>query len=253
MSALFRVICSNLASALHGTRHECATVLKKMQRTKHRHQHISRSLFAIGLSLSALGLTHCSSDDSAEGAGGQSGSAGAPAKGGAGAGTGGDGAAGASSGGAGGEASSRFEQFFAGEFVRKVIATPNATEYFVLLERAGVLHVDYGHPRRRLVKVSEPGEVQPWIATLPWSSPGSDVSLLDFALHPSGESTALFASTAGYHLVRIDSDGQVISETPLSDPEIPLDAPSCRRRLRALRSRRTHATPVGCRPSVSKS
>lgn len=128
--------------------------------------------------------------------------------------------------GAGGEAASPLERFFAGEFVKKVVPSGSDDGYFVLLEKAGVLHVDYGMPRRRLVKVDAAGHARPWIATLPWMTPSDDISLLDFARHPSGQVTALFASVAGYHLVRIAEDGELISETALSDPKIALDPPS---------------------------
>lgn len=141
------------------------------------------------------------------------------------------GAGGASAGagneaGAGGDSGSDVERIFVGEFVKKVLPTVNADGYFVLLERAGVLHVDYGMPRRRLVKVNARGDLLPWIATLPWMNPSNDISLLDFALHPSGEVTALFASVAGYHLVRIHASGELISETAMSDPKIRLDSPA---------------------------
>ena len=128
--------------------------------------------------------------------------------------------------GAGGETASPLERFFARAFVKKVVPGGGGDDYFVLLERAGLLQVDYGSPRRRLVKVTSAGEVLPWISTLPWPNPSDDISLLDFALHPSGEITALFASVAGYHLVRIAPNGEVISETALSDPKIALDPPA---------------------------
>lgn len=205
----------------------------------------SRALLGIGLSLAALGLTQCDSSDASGHAGGASGSdagssfggssAGEPGSGGAaphgGAASGGSlpvaGAGGASAGaageaGTGGEAGVPWTQFFSGEFARKAVAS-RAGAAFALLEKTGVLHVDYGSPRRRLVKVATGGEVHPWLSTAPSES---DASLLDFALHPSGEITALFASSAGYRLVRLNANGEVVNETAISDPQIGLDAPA---------------------------
>jgi hypothetical protein len=101
--------------------------------------------------------------------------------------------------------------------VRK--ASPLADGLLVLIDTPLNLNVDWGFPKRILRAVDAAGAVRWQIAS------STDHELLDFAAHPSGDVTALFASVAGFHLVRLDAAGAVRSDLALVDAAIDTDPP----------------------------
>jgi hypothetical protein len=107
---------------------------------------------------------------------------------------------------------------FAGASARKVEAAPGG--FLVLLDPPQSLRVDWGFPRRELRKVDETGAVAWKLSSAP------DHELLDFAAHPSGEVTALFASNAGYRLTRLSPQGDPRGEQLLVDAAIDADVPA---------------------------
>jgi hypothetical protein len=54
-------------------------------------------------------------------------------------------------------------------------------------------------------------------------SPPPGFSLIDFARHPSGETTAILATARTVTLVRLDGSGMEVDESPLVDPLAPTD------------------------------
>ncbi len=98
-------------------------------------------------------------------------------------------------------------------------AHPLADGALVLIDPPLNLNVDWGHPRRELRAVDAGGHER-------WHlSSATDRELLDFAAHPSGEVTALFASAAGFRLVRLDAAGVVRADFALVDDAIDTDPP----------------------------
>lgn len=106
---------------------------------------------------------------------------------------------------------------FVGGSVRK--AVPLADGLLVLIDTPLNLNVDWGFPKRALQAMDAAGTVRWQIAS------STDHELLDFAAHPSGDVTALFASVAGFHLVRLDAAGAVRADFALVDAAIDTDPP----------------------------
>lgn len=71
---------------------------------------------------------------------------------------------------------------------------------------------DYTAPDRRLVLSSNGSTV-----TGQWQPPAG-WSLIDFAVHPSGQVTAVLASDTAIRLVRLTAQGAVLDQTDFSDP-----------------------------------
>lgn len=88
----------------------------------------------------------------------------------------------------------------------------------VVLETPVHLAMETG-PRRALVRIDARG-----VESTPLDSTG-DRALLDVAPHPSGETTALFASDAGFELVRLDATLAIVGTTPIIDGGIDADPP----------------------------
>jgi hypothetical protein len=108
---------------------------------------------------------------------------------------------------------------FEGGFVKKAFVRQGAG-YAVLLEPPLSLRVDFGLPRRELRFLDWHGAIQELVGSAP------ERELLDVAQHPSGAFSAIFASRQGYKLVRLSAAGEVLGETPISDPEIDRDLPA---------------------------
>src|SRR6185503_13108516 len=102
-----------------------------------------------------------------------------------------------------------------GGSVRK--AFPLADGVLVLIDVPLDLNLDWGFPKRELRAVDAAGNVLWHVATT------TDRELLDFAAHPSGEVSALFASVAGFRLVRIDAGGTVRADFPLVNDGVDTD------------------------------
>lgn len=84
---------------------------------------------------------------------------------------------------------------------------------------AETLHrlTDYSTPDRRLV-LSANGKAPDgqWVPPAGWS-------LIDFAVHPSGQLTAVMASQAAIRIVRLSSSGAVLGQTDFVDPAASTD------------------------------
>lgn len=106
---------------------------------------------------------------------------------------------------------------FEGGSVRK--ASPLADGALVLIDTPLNLNVDWGFPKRDLRSVDAAGNVRWHVAST------ADRELLDFAVHPSGEVTALFASAAGFRLVRLDLSGLVLGDLAIIDAAVDTDPP----------------------------
>lgn len=108
-----------------------------------------------------------------------------------------------------------------GVFVKEALAgrAEENGAFFVLLDKPLALAVDNGSPQRQLVYVLGEGGAR----RLTESSPTR--FLLDFALHPSGQVTVLFAAAEGYTLERLDADGRVLAVHTITDPQIDEDPP----------------------------
>lgn len=76
---------------------------------------------------------------------------------------------------------------------------------------------DYSMPDRRLV-LSANGTT----LSGQWQPP-ADWSLIDFAVHPSGQHTAVLASQTSIRLVRLSAQGTVLAETEFADAAAPAD------------------------------
>lgn len=101
--------------------------------------------------------------------------------------------------------------------VRK--AHPLADGLLVLIDVPLNLNVDWGYPKRDLRAVDAAGDVRWHLAS------SADRELLDFAAHPSGDVTALFASVAGFRLVRLDAAGRVLADFAIVDGAVDTDLP----------------------------
>jgi hypothetical protein len=106
---------------------------------------------------------------------------------------------------------------FDGGSVREVY--PLTDGALVLIDVPLNLNVDWGFPRRELRSVDAAGNMR-WHITST-----TDRELLDFAAHPSGDVTALFASVAGFRLVRLDAAGEVRADFALVDTAVDTDPP----------------------------
>ena len=106
---------------------------------------------------------------------------------------------------------------FEGGLVRK--AVPLADGALVLIDVPLNLNVDWGFPKRDLRAADGSGHVRWHVATTP------DRELLDFAAHPSGDVSALFASSAGFRVVRLDATGAVRADLALVDDGVDTDPP----------------------------
>ena len=73
-------------------------------------------------------------------------------------------------------------------------------------------------PDRRLVIRREGGS-----ASAAYAAP-EGWSLIDFAMHPSRDMTAVLASTTGIRLVRLDDQGRVLKQADFADPNAATDA-----------------------------
>jgi hypothetical protein len=103
--------------------------------------------------------------------------------------------------------------------VRKALPLPDTTT-LVLLDTPLNLNVDWGLPNRELRSVDAAGGVRWHVATTP------DHELLDFAAHPSGDVTALFATKAGFRLLRLDgAAGAVRADFAIADDAVDTDPP----------------------------
>lgn len=108
---------------------------------------------------------------------------------------------------------------FDGGFVRK--AFPRADGGFVVLVEPPMdLHVDQGFPRREVRWLGADGRED-----RPRRAPKTDEQLLDAAVHPSGAVSILFASDAGYRVVRLARDGFEWSHAVV-DPAVATDPPA---------------------------
>jgi hypothetical protein len=107
---------------------------------------------------------------------------------------------------------------FAAKFARKI--EPAGAGFLVLLDHPQSLSVDWGHPARELRRIAPSGFVAWGLAS------AADRELLDFAAHPSGDVTALFASGAGFRLVRLSAEGAIRGDEAVVDTEIDSDAPA---------------------------
>jgi hypothetical protein len=104
-------------------------------------------------------------------------------------------------------------------FVKKVSAATGRT-LLVLLERPLDFRVEFGFPRRELRWLTFDGELLARVGS------SDERALVDFAEHPSGNVSLLFASVQGYTLVRHDADGSFVAETSIEDPEVDRDPPA---------------------------
>lgn len=76
---------------------------------------------------------------------------------------------------------------------------------------------DYSMPDRRLVfSASGTALSGQWQPPAGWS-------LIDFAVHPSGQHTAVLASQSSIRLVRLSAQGMPLAETDFADPAAPAD------------------------------
>ncbi len=120
-------------------------------------------------------------------------------------------------GGDGGSPTAPIDLRFEGGSVRKAHSLADGA--LVLIDPPLNLNVDWGFPRRELRAVDSEGHER-------WHlSSATDRELLDFATHASGEVTALFASVAGFRLVRLDAAGAVHADFALVDAAIDTDLP----------------------------
>jgi hypothetical protein len=71
---------------------------------------------------------------------------------------------------------------------------------------------DYTAPERRLLFSANGKDV-----SAQWQPPAG-WSLIDFALHPSGQATAVLANASAIRLVRLNAQGGVLNETNFADP-----------------------------------
>jgi hypothetical protein len=104
-------------------------------------------------------------------------------------------------------------------FVKKASAVTGRA-LLVLIERPLDFRVAFGFPRRDLRWLTFDGNVIASVGT------SDERALLDFAEHPSGSVSVLFASATGYTLARYDRDGSAVAETTIHDPEIDRDPPA---------------------------
>lgn len=104
-----------------------------------------------------------------------------------------------------------------GRFARRVL--PTATGY-VALEEAPVPYRSstFGGPVDRRIRVARgaPGTEALYAPPAGWS-------LIDLALHPSGELSAVLANGREVRLVRLDLQARVLSSVPLADAAAPSD------------------------------
>ncbi len=92
----------------------------------------------------------------------------------------------------------------------------------LVVERPVHLHTRHGRPDRRILLFDSTGAPRGQVEAAP------SRTLLDVAVHPSGEGTVLEAGDDGYHLVRIDRAGARLREVLLVDPAIATDPPLLR-------------------------
>src|SRR3954466_1116085 len=72
-------------------------------------------------------------------------------------------------------------------------------------------------PQRTLAILESDGHtLQPYMAPLGWS-------VVDFAVHPSGDISAILTTATEVHIVRLNSTGSVRSDQPFLDPSAPTD------------------------------
>ena len=103
-------------------------------------------------------------------------------------------------------------------FARKVL--PAGDGYVVLFDAPVLLREAWGLPSRTLARVSARGEERLLHA------PREGRQLIDVATHPSGEITALEASTDGWFLLRFGRDDRLLGETHVVDDAILTDPPA---------------------------
>jgi hypothetical protein len=90
----------------------------------------------------------------------------------------------------------------------------------VLIDPPLNLSTDWGFPQRELRAVGADGQVR-------WRiSSATNRNLLDFAVHPSGDVTALFALADRFLLARLDAAGTVRAELALLDAGVDTDPPA---------------------------
>ncbi len=106
-----------------------------------------------------------------------------------------------------------------GRFVRDAHARPSGG-MLAVLERPLSLRASSIDPDRELAWLDEAG------AELARVRPPAGRAILDAAVHPSGETTVLLASSEGFSLARYDARGRAIGSTPVVDDAVALDPPA---------------------------
>lgn len=100
-----------------------------------------------------------------------------------------------------------------GQAVRKVRTAGNAV--VVLKERLNSIFED--GPQRTLGIVQSDGRtVRPYMPPPGWS-------LVDFAVHPSGDTSLILTTAAEVRIVRLDLNGLILSDQLFLDPSVPTD------------------------------
>jgi hypothetical protein len=105
-----------------------------------------------------------------------------------------------------------------GAFARKVL--PLGDGLVVLYDKPVVLVAEWGRPSRTVFKVDGRGQETMFHA------PASGRSVVDVAVHPSGDITVLEASDGGWFLLRFGELGALRGEVEVVDPAVLTDLPA---------------------------
>lgn len=90
---------------------------------------------------------------------------------------------------------------------------------WIALAEAAQAHVDNTAPDRHLVR----GQQQPGGSPVKAYSPPPGWSLIDAALHPSGEASLVLGTARQLRLVRLDAQSRVIADEAFTDPQAVVD------------------------------
>src|SRR3954468_9351294 len=101
----------------------------------------------------------------------------------------------------------------AGQTVTKVRAAGNQ----VVLLQQRLNSIFENGPQRTLATLQSDGH------TLQTYVPPSGWSVIDFAVHPSGDTSVILTTARGIRIVRLDSKGSVRTDQPFLDPIAPTD------------------------------